>query len=258
VVIARTRSCRATGQADTPSGLVATAVSQTGIGLTWHITGQSATGFRIERSLSSAEQWSTIATVGQGVTTYADNDLSYGTTYDYRVVDTTDANPRYSNVATAATNRCAEAAIYVDIKNALDVTDNTGGDARDVTDAVSTSDTPSLPCASGAAYYSVWYRYDALSDGILSAQTFGSNYDTLIAVWSGNWSALENVACNDNTGQSLLSSLQAPVSAQTSYYIQVASYQSAAAAADLHFRVTMTPTSGHTGGVRLFLPLVVK
>lgn len=64
----------------------AAAASASQINLTWNnVTG--ATGFRVDRSLDGAT-WSTLATLGSGVTTYANTGLSATTTYYYRVLAT--------------------------------------------------------------------------------------------------------------------------------------------------------------------------
>jgi surface antigen/PKD repeat protein len=68
-----------------PSGLVATAVSESQIDLTWVDNAGNEDGFRIERSLSETSGFTEIDTVGADVASYSDAGLSPGTHYYYRV-----------------------------------------------------------------------------------------------------------------------------------------------------------------------------
>jgi hypothetical protein len=88
-----------------PSGLTATAVSQTRVDLAWNDNSSDETGFKIERSLAGAGTWSQIASVGANVEAYANTTgLVSGTSYDYRVrAYNAQGNSAYSNVATATT-----------------------------------------------------------------------------------------------------------------------------------------------------------
>ena len=59
---------------------------------------------------------------------------------------------------------------------------------------------PVQPCGFGGQGKSVWYRYTPVADGVLTANTFGSDYDTVLSVWTGSCGAFVLVpfACNDN------------------------------------------------------------
>ncbi|MCP4550390.1 MAG: M28 family peptidase [bacterium] len=67
-----------------PSNLVATAVSESQIDLTWTDNSTGEGGFEIQRKTGSGS-FATIATVGANVTAYSDTGLTANTTYDYRV-----------------------------------------------------------------------------------------------------------------------------------------------------------------------------
>jgi len=56
-----------------PSGLTASAAGANQINLTWVDGSDNETGFKIQRSGDDFSEWTTIATVGAGVTIYADN-----------------------------------------------------------------------------------------------------------------------------------------------------------------------------------------
>lgn len=67
-----------------PTGLLATAVSQTQINLVWGDNATTEAGFRLERSVANAP-WTLHATLGANVTFFTDIGLLTGTTYAYRV-----------------------------------------------------------------------------------------------------------------------------------------------------------------------------
>ncbi len=83
---------------------------------------------------------------------------------------------------------------------------------------------PAPSCGNHSRYRSVWYRFTAPASGTLTANTFGSNYDTILAAFMGSCGALTPVAgaCNDDS-----SGLQSRVSFQatagmTSYFLVTA------------------------------------
>ena len=88
-----------------PSGLTATAVSQSRIDLTWVDNATDETGFVIQRCSGAAcSNFVQIASVGANVVSYSNTLLSENTTYSYRVQATHPAgNSAYSNTATAST-----------------------------------------------------------------------------------------------------------------------------------------------------------
>jgi hypothetical protein len=86
-----------------PSDLGTTAVSSEQIDLSWMDNADNEDGFRIERS-PDGSAWSVLATVGGGVSSYADTGLAASTTYYYRVQAYNGAgDSAYSNVASATT-----------------------------------------------------------------------------------------------------------------------------------------------------------
>ncbi len=87
-----------------PTGLTAVAASSTQIDLSWADVA-TETGYRVERSLDGATDWTTVATTGQDVTAQSDTGLSPGTTYYYRVFATNDdGDSPAADVALVSTN----------------------------------------------------------------------------------------------------------------------------------------------------------
>ncbi|HWP81242.1 MAG TPA: FG-GAP-like repeat-containing protein [Bacteroidota bacterium] len=84
-----------------PTNLVATVVSDTRIDLSWVDNSDNETGFEVQRKTASTS-FTTITTVGAGITTYSNTGLTTGTEYTYRVraVNATVQSP-YSNEASA-------------------------------------------------------------------------------------------------------------------------------------------------------------
>ena len=68
---------------------------------------------------------------------------------------------------------------------------------------------------------SVWFSFTPSSDMQLEADTFGSNFDTVLSVWTGIQGSLNLVACNDNFN-GVLSKVNFAASAGTTYSFLVA------------------------------------
>ena len=82
----------------------------------------------------------------------------------------------------------------------------------------------------GESYYSqgnrtVWWKWTAPSDGVLTVDTIGSSFDTVLAVYSGAEAAafkdLVPLASNDNADGKPTSKVACPVKAGTWLFLQV-------------------------------------
>lgn len=89
--------------------------------------------------------------------------------------------------------------------------------------ATTADDDPVFSCASGQRHQSVWYQYTPSLNGRLSISTVGSDYDTVLAIWTGARGSLTSIWCNDD-GAGLQSQLEDSVTAGTPYFIEVASF----------------------------------
>jgi len=96
---------------------------------------------------------------------------------------------------------------------------------QSTTGATTAGNDPSFACVSGQKYNSVWYRYTAAASQTLTIDTFTSNYDTVLAVWTGSPGSLVSKACNDDIS-GFQSKVIVSVTAGVSYYIEIASYSS--------------------------------
>ncbi|MCE5207443.1 MAG: hypothetical protein LLG42_03940, partial [Chloroflexi bacterium] len=91
---------------------------------------------------------------------------------------------------------------------------------------------PLIAALKSKGYASVWYKYVADHDGILTLDTFGSKYDTVLNVWQGAPGSFVNRAYNDDfideMGTRYTSSrLNVDVRLGQTYYIEVTQYASA-------------------------------
>jgi hypothetical protein len=68
---------------------------------------------------------------------------------------------------------------------------------------------------------SVWFAFTPPSDMTIQADTFGSDYDTVLSAWTGTQSALSLVACNDDFS-GVQSRIVYQATGGTTYYFMVA------------------------------------
>jgi hypothetical protein len=85
-------------------------------------------------------------------------------------------------------------------------------------------DPPSNICNLAPGLETVWYKYTPAANVLVHMDSFGSNYDTYIVLWTGAIGNLTELACNDDA--TYLSSFQSTLDYQmvggTTYYILVA------------------------------------
>ena len=93
---------------------------------------------------------------------------------------------------------------------------------QDVNAATTAADDPNISCAGGKKYYrSVWYRYTPSQSGTLTLDTWGSTYDTVLAVWTGSRGSLVSQGCGNMYSGS---TAQVAVTGGTTYYIEIAKF----------------------------------
>ncbi|HVY70035.1 MAG TPA: tandem-95 repeat protein [Verrucomicrobiae bacterium] len=90
---------------------------------------------------------------------------------------------------------------------------------------------------------SQWYTYRAEADGTLEISTAGSDFDTILAVYTGpgtDFDSLLAVACDDNGGPNGLTSLlQFPAVSGTTYYIAVDGNHGATGTVKLSYKLSV-------------------
>ena len=83
---------------------------------------------------------------------------------------------------------------------------------------------PSPSCAPGRYSKSVWYSFTPPSNGRVRANTFGSNYDTVLSAYTGVLYSFVEQACNDDAADDVQSEISFNVTAGVTYSFMVSSY----------------------------------
>ncbi len=131
--------------------------------------------------------------------------------------------------------------------------------AEDTTGATIASDDPSVTLGtcgtyfSGRGSHSVWYQYTPSANRTITITTVNSDYDTVLAVWTGTRGALSLASCGDDVSATTLQSRTSLlVSAGTTYHIEVMDYDVPGSGGTLQF--AMRPeTNNHE-----YLPIIMK
>jgi hypothetical protein len=87
-------------------------------------------------------------------------------------------------------------------------------------------DDPDMDCGLGANSNTVWYCLVLPYSSVIAADTFGSDYDTVLAVFTGTRGALNWITCSDDAYDTLQSEVVFEVEAHETYYLEVADYGS--------------------------------
>ena len=86
----------------------------------------------------------------------------------------------------------------------------------------------------------VWYQFTAPVNGLLIVDTFGSDFDTGLAIYTGSCDALTEAACNDDTG-GVNSQVTMPATGGTTYSILAGGYSAHAGNLVLHLNHLTPP-----------------
>jgi Ca2+-binding RTX toxin-like protein len=119
-------------------------------------------------------------------------------------------------------------------------------DNVDTTMATLQTGEPKPSCVSGHNN-SVWYEYTPDVDEEITADTEGSNYDTVLAVYENTWS--NPVACDDDDGSGDTSMVEFTAEAGETYLFQISSNGSSSDGGTLDFRVDGEPVVRYCRGV---------
>ena len=169
-----------------------------------------------------------------------------GTNYTLNNVQLSDSGSQFSclvsNVAGSAISSNALLKVIDTVANdqcggAIIISSPAYTNAQSTTKATSIGD-PVPDCVTGFGN-GVWYQFTPPSSGFMIVDTFGSDFDTGLAVYTGACDALTETACNDDT-DGVTSQVIIPATAGTTYSILVGGYS--AHAGNLVFHLTcLTP-----------------
>lgn len=109
---------------------------------------------------------------------------------------------------------------------------------QDTTDATTADDDPAA-CADVG--HTVWYEVSVMLPDELEADSFGSDYDTVLAVYAGARGTLVEIACNDNFGANQQSRVRWTAQPGLTYYIMAAGVGDAAGFLDFDLNSSPAP-----------------
>lgn len=92
----------------------------------------------------------------------------------------------------------------------------------------------------GTRNQTVWFAFTPTQTMFLEANTFGSNYDTTLGVFTGSRGALTQIACNDDSNGTFQSRVRFNAVAGVTYYFEVSSFLSVTSA-NLVFNLLLGP-----------------
>lgn len=117
-------------------------------------------------------------------------------------------------------------------------------DAQATADATTEPGEPMPNC--GPTGKTVWYQFTPASDVVLRADTLGSDYDTMLGIWTGgDLASLTHVACSDDVFNAQSIAVFA-AEGGTTYLFQVGGYQAAGGALSFHLRTVDAGTISGT------------
>jgi hypothetical protein len=99
-------------------------------------------------------------------------------------------------------------------------------------------------CGAGGGA-SAWYAYQAETNGLMTVDTQGSDFDTVLAVYTGDgasYATLQEVTCNNDFGTNNWSKVSFLATGGTIYYIQVDGINGATGTAQLNYNLDPPPS----------------
>jgi hypothetical protein len=117
---------------------------------------------------------------------------------------------------------------------------------QNTTSATSGSGDPVHSCTGAKDAKSVWYRIVPVFTGQLQVNTFGSDYDTVLAVYPGSSAPGAELACSDQADGTDQSAVSVQVTSGQSYLIQVSSWYGLPGGGNLKLNVSGSGTSSQS------------
>jgi hypothetical protein len=104
-----------------------------------------------------------------------------------------------------------------------------------------------IPTPPNVIAATAWYRFTPTSSGTVNISTSASDYDTVLAVYTGSaLNALTMVACDDDTANSFTSLVSFPVASGVTYYVQSGGFPGGSQSGQL--RISISMAGGGAGG----------
>lgn len=125
-------------------------------------------------------------------------------------------------VATGASTVQAVPPTNDDVDDAVEIFSLPFSDTVDTTEATTADDDPD--CSGQGP--TVWYAFTAFEDVRIEANTFGSDYDTTLSVYTGMPGALDQLACNDDSAGDVQSRVRFDAITGETYFFMVGAFSS--------------------------------
>ena len=122
-----------------------------------------------------------------------------------------------------------------DFANSFGISGGTSSWSEYTTNATTQGLDPITACgSSGRQARSVWFTYNPTTTRQYFISTRTSNYDTVLAIWTGSWGSLSSVGCSDDFAGTLQSALTQALTHGTNYYIEAMAFGSAGGSLNLY------------------------
>ncbi len=154
---------------------------------------------------------------------------------------TTTVEPTTTTVEPTTTTSVANAPANDDFANATEITGLPFTDNTTTGASTESPDDPSSNCP--VSYNTVWYKGTSGSDLVFEANTFGSDYDTILTVVTGSPGNFTVIACNDDAQGGSQSQVIINVSAGVTYYFMVGSKAPGGGTLEFNAQETVEPTT---------------
>lgn len=113
-----------------------------------------------------------------------------------------------------------------DFANAVVITQVPFTRTLNTSEATTAADDPIPSCAEGGQGPTVWFAFTPRTSKRIEANTFGSDYDTDLVIYTGTRGNLAEVTCNDDAGNGVQSKVVFDAVAGTTYFIMVGAFAS--------------------------------
>jgi len=129
-----------------------------------------------------------------------------------------------------------------DFANSFGISGGTSSWSEYTTNATTQGLDPITACgSSGRQARSVWFTYNPTTTRQYFISTRTSNYDTVLAIWTGSWGSLSSVGCSDDFAGTFQSALTQALTHGTNYYIEAMGFGDGNTGGELYLYVCYAP-----------------
>jgi len=222
-----------------PNNLNTQTISQVQIDLAWDITDPDADTTHIEMKETGETTWNDIAIVPVPEASFGVTELFCDTSYDFRFAShSNDGNVSlYMTAQSVITDACPP---NDELNNGIALTSLPESQQAQTFGA--SPGTDPIPSCAMDANRTVWYTLTPSTSGAFWFFTDGSDFDTVLAIYTGSPGSLTEMACDNNGSSGNLSFLQASLSSGITYSIAVAGDENSGGNAVLTAQEALLPT----------------